>query len=32
MSEKKYSFRNEIKYENQKAREEQAKKDFKRNM
>ena len=32
MSEKKYSFRNEIKYENQKARDEQAKKDFKRNM
>lgn len=32
MSEKKYSFRNEIKYENQKAREEQAKKNFKRNM
>ena len=32
MSEKKYSFRNEIKYENQKARVEQAKKDFKRNM
>ena len=32
MSEKKYSFRNEIKYENQIAREEQAKKDFKRNM
>ena len=32
MAEKKYSFRNEIKYENQKAREEQAKKDFKRNM
>ena len=31
MSEKKYSFRNEIKYENQKAKEEQAKKDFKRN-
>lgn len=31
MSEKKYSFRNEIRYENQKAREEQAKKDFKRN-
>lgn len=32
MSEKKYSFRNEIKYENQKVREEKAKKDFKRNM
>lgn len=32
MSEKKYSFRNEIKYENQKAKEEQAKRDFKRNM
>lgn len=32
MSEKKYSFRNEIRYENQKAKEEQAKKDFKRNM
>ena len=32
MSEKKYSFRNEIKYENQKAKEEHAKKDFKRNM
>ena len=31
MSEKKYSFRNEIKYENQKAKEEQARKDFKRN-
>ena len=31
MSEKQYSFRNEIKYENQKAKEEQAKKDFKRN-
>ena len=32
MSEKKYSFRNEIKYVNQKAKEEQAKRDFKRNM
>ena len=32
MSEKKYSFRNEIKYENQKAKEEQAKRDFKRNI
>ena len=32
MSEKQYSFRNEIKYENQKAKEEQAKRDFKRNM
>lgn len=32
MSEKKYSFRDEIKYENQKAKEEQAKRDFKRNM
>ena len=32
MSEKKYSFRNEIKYENQKAKEEQAKRDIKRNM
>lgn len=31
MSEKKYSFRSEIKYVNQKAREEQAQKDFKRN-
>ena len=31
MSEKKYSFRNEIKYENQKAKEERALKDFKRN-
>lgn len=31
MSEKKYSFRNEIRYENQKAKEEQARKDFKRN-
>ncbi|MBQ8443121.1 MAG: hypothetical protein IJX29_07160 [Bacteroides sp.] len=32
MSEQKYSFRNEIRYENQKAREEKAKKDFKRNL
>lgn len=32
MTEKKYSFRNEIRYENQKVREEKAKKDFKRNM
>lgn len=32
MSDKKYSFRNEIKYENQKAKEEQAIKDFKRNV
>ena len=32
MSEKKYTFRNEIKYENQKAKEQQALKDFKRNM
>ena len=32
MSEKKYSFRNEIKYGNQKAKEQQALKDFKRNM
>lgn len=32
MTEKKYSFRNEIKYENQKVREEKAKKDFKRNI
>lgn len=31
MSEKKYSFRNEIKLANQKEKEEQAKKDFKRN-
>ena len=31
MSEKKYSVRNEIKYENQKAKEERALKDFKRN-
>lgn len=31
MSEKKYSFRNEIKLVNQKEKEEQAKKDFKRN-
>jgi len=31
MSENKYSFRNEIKYRNQKTKEEQAKKDFKRN-
>ena len=31
MAEKKYSFRNEIKYENQKAKEERALKDFKRN-
>lgn len=32
MSEKKYSFRTEIKYQNQQAREEQAQKDFKRNI
>lgn len=32
MSEKRYTFRNEIKYENQKAKEQQALKDFKRNM
>lgn len=32
MSEQKYSFRNEIKYENQKAKEERALKDFKRNV
>lgn len=32
MSEKKYSFRNEIKFENQKAKEERAIKDFKRNI
>lgn len=32
MSGQKYSFRNEIRYENQKAREEKAKKDFKRNL
>lgn len=32
MNENKYSFRNEIKYENQKAKEERAMKDFKRNI
>lgn len=32
MTERKYNFRNEIKYENQKAKEEHARKDFKRNL
>lgn len=32
MSNQKYSFRNEIRYENQKAKEERAMKDFKRNI
>ena len=32
MSNHKYGFRNEIRYENQKAKEERAKKDLKRNI